>query len=315
MSSPLPAAAPFRHEAYLYAGLDEFVDGMATFIRDGVTAGEPALVVLGARKLDLLREALGDDANAVLFADMANVGANPARIIPAWREFVADHAGRGRGVRGIGEPIYPERGPAELVECHRHEALLNVAFADTPGFRLVCPYDTDALGPAVIETARHTHPYVVAAGAPGASPLYEGLDAIAKPFGDPLPDPPPDADELEVRLDTLATVRRFVQRRAKEARLGAERTLDLLVAVNEVATNSVRHGGGRGSLLVWREDDALVCEVRDEGRIRQPLVGRERPARGQVGGRGVWLANQLCDLVQIRAFPGGGAARLHMRLG
>jgi anti-sigma regulatory factor (Ser/Thr protein kinase) len=87
-----------------------------------------------------------------------------------------------------------------------------------------------------------------------------------------------------------------------------------VLAVHELATNSLRHGGGRGTLRVWREPGALICEVSDRGRIDQPLVGRERPLGGQIGGRGLWLVNQVCDLVQIRCFPTGNAVRLHVRL-
>jgi len=75
----------------------------------------------------------------------------------------------------------------------------------------------------------------------------------------------------------------------------------------------VAHGGGGGTVRVWREDDALICEVNDKGRIEEPMIGRERPALTQPDGHGVWLANQLCDLVQVRAFPHGSAVRLHMR--
>jgi len=297
----------------MYAGLDEFVAGMSAFVRDGRGAGEPTLVVVGRRKLDLLREELGADAEGVLFADMADVGANPARIIPAWREFVDEHAGAGRAIRGIGEPIYPERGVAEMVECHRHESLLNLAFADAQGFRLVCPYDTTALPPEVIATARRTHPYLVEDGVASESALFDGLDAVARPFEDPLPDPPPYAEEIDVELGALAGVRHAVRRHAAAAALPADRARDLLVAVNEIATNSVRHGGGRGRLLLWHEPGELVCEMRDDGRIAAPLAGRERPGALQVGGYGLWLANQLCDLVQVRAYATGGAVRLRMR--
>src|SRR3954465_8060261 len=130
-------SAPFRHEALLYAGLDEFLEGLLPFIRGGVAAGEPVLAVLDTGKIAALRAQLNGDADAVHFADMAAVGANPARIIPAWRAFVDEHATDGRPMRGIGEPIYPARGAVELVECHRHEALLNLAFDGTPGFWLV----------------------------------------------------------------------------------------------------------------------------------------------------------------------------------
>jgi anti-sigma regulatory factor (Ser/Thr protein kinase) len=84
--------------------------------------------------------------------------------------------------------------------------------------------------------------------------------------------------------------------------------------VNEVCTNSIRHGGGCGLLRTWVDHRTLICEVVDRGRIEQPLAGRERPDLARAGGLGLWLANQVCDLVQLRAFANGGAVRLHMRL-
>src|SRR4051812_10283029 len=144
------ARATFAHEALLYAGIDAFVDGCAAFIREGVASGEPVLVVVGAEKIALLREALNGDADEVHFADMAEVGTNPAWIIPAWQDFVDTHLRVDRPVRGIGEPICTDRGPVQLVECQRHESLLNVAFAHTPAWQLLCPYDTGALPDAVI---------------------------------------------------------------------------------------------------------------------------------------------------------------------
>jgi anti-sigma regulatory factor (Ser/Thr protein kinase) len=319
MTSLLPAApthhAAFRHEAWLYAGDDEFVAGTASFIRDGLAGEEPILVAVDQRKIDWLRSELADDAGGVLFVDMAVLGANPARIIPAWRDFVAERARPGRPLRGIGEPIGPDRGPDELAECHGHEALLNAAFADTPAFWLRCPYDAERLEPDVIEEAQRTHPFVMRDGTAHASAAYHGARAGMAPASRPLSEPPPGAARLEVGLDALAAIRQLVARHAARARLGADRTADMLVAVNEIATNSVRHGGGRGVLRLWHEPGALICEVRDGGRIDDPLVGRNRPRAGQVGGYGLWLANQLCDLVQIRSLPTGNVVRLHMRLG
>jgi anti-sigma regulatory factor (Ser/Thr protein kinase) len=308
--------AGFRHEALLYAGDDGFVDGTLAWLRDAVAAEEPTLVVVSAAKIARLRDELGAGAaEQVAFADMAEVGINPARIIPAWREFVDAHAGCGRRLRGIGEPIWAQRSPAELVECHRHEALLNLAFAGAEDFWLLCPYDVEALEPDVIEKAHHSHPVMVVDGASHDSATYDDLPAVAAPFDAPLPDPPPGADELPFASGTLAGVRQLVKLRAERAGFGEARTGDLVLAVNEVATNSIRHGGGRGVLRIWRAAEALVCEIADAGRIADPLAGRQRPASGQSGGHGLWLCNQICDLVQLRTFATGSVVRLHTSRG
>ena len=127
----------FHHEALLYEGPDDFLAGALPFIREGLERGEPVLVAVGAEKIAALRDALGPSDAA--FVDMAVLGHNPARIIPAWRDFRARHDGP---IRGIGEPIWAGRGGAELVECQLHEALLNLAFDGADEFRLLCPYDT-----------------------------------------------------------------------------------------------------------------------------------------------------------------------------
>ncbi|MEN3284265.1 MAG: hypothetical protein V7607_5405 [Solirubrobacteraceae bacterium] len=303
----------FRHEALLYAGTDGFIEGTLPFLHDGARAGDAMLVVVDAAKIERLREGLGPDADAVTFADMSEVGSNPARIIPAWRAFVDGHPGR--RLRGIGEPIWAQRSPAELVECQRHEALLNLAFADAAAFTLLCPYDVDALDTAVIDKAHHSHPTVVRDGAQRPSASYVDVDVLVAPFAEPLPDPPDAAHAVAFDAGTLGVVRNVAAAQAIAAGLPAEPAADLVLAVNEAATNSVLHGGGQGVLRVWREADAVICEISDQGAIVAPLAGREPPPKGNLGGHGLWLCNQLCDLVQIRAFPGEGVVRLHMRCG
>jgi DcmR-like sensory protein len=65
----------------------------------------------------------------------------------------------------------------------------------------------------------------------------------------------------------------------------------------------------------WSEGDTLLCEVRDGGRLDDPLAGRRRPDFSEIGGHVLWIANQLCDLVQLRSFAHGSAVRIHMRTG
>jgi len=281
------------------------------FIRDGVRAGEPVLVVESADKIQMLRVALGDDAGAVLFADMADVGANPARIIPAWHDFVSRH-GTGRRLRGIGEPIWKGRSADELIECQRHESLLNVAFGHGQPWWLLCPYDTEMLDELVIDEARRSHEFVTERSQVSSSEIFRGIEGSGAPFDVPLPERGTALEQLEFGPGDLATVRAMVLRGARSAGIEA-RAAELVTALNEIATNSIRHGGGNGTLRVWQEDSTLVCEVRDKGQFDKPLVDRERPAPTASAPRGLWLANQLCDLVQIRTLPDGTVVRLHMR--
>jgi anti-sigma regulatory factor (Ser/Thr protein kinase) len=309
-----PHTAGYRHEALFYEGTDQLLTGLVPFVQEAVSADEPILVVLGASKLDALRESLDGDAEHALFADMAEVGTNPARIIPAWQRFLRDHARPGRPARGIGEPIWAGRSAAELAECERHEALLNIAFAD-PEFWLLCPYDKGTLAPEVLDEARRNHPFVSdGTAAAEASDRFPGGEAIAAPFTATLPDPPAEAMTTLVSRATLREIRQIVGHFAAAAGMDVDPAADLVLTVHELATNSVLHGGGQGSLLLWREPDAVVCEVRDRGRIVDPLAGRVEPAGILEGGRGLWMANQLCDLVQIRSFADGGAVRVHQRV-
>ncbi|HEV7677280.1 MAG TPA: MEDS domain-containing protein [Candidatus Dormibacteraeota bacterium] len=311
--SSVPAAPPqqeFRHEAYFYSGPDELVAGCTGFLREGVAAGEPALVVLAAEKLELVRRELGAGGEGVLFADMAEVGANPARIIPAWQEFVDRHAASGVGMRGIGEPIWAGREGQELVECQGHETLLNLAFDGGPAWRLMCPYDTATLAPEVLVEAERSHPWVWRGATEAPSRTYcNPLDSSLPR----LPDPPPAALELALLPRSMAPARQLAARLAAQAGLSVSRVAELTMAVNEVVENCLSHAG-HGHLRAWCEGGGVVVEVAG-GRIDDPLAGRRVPDAASEGARGLWLATQLCDLVQIRNQDGVAAVRLHMHRG
>ena len=120
--------------------------------------------------------------------------------------------------------------------------------------------------------------------------------------------------ELSFTIDNLSAVRKFIGVHARKAGLGGVRTAELVLAVNELATNSIRYAGGYGHVRTWAEDDMVVCEVGDNGSISLPLTGRVQATPGQPGGRGLWIVNQVCDLVQIRSLPTGTSVRVHMRV-
>jgi anti-sigma regulatory factor (Ser/Thr protein kinase) len=301
----------FRHEALLYEGVDQFLSRTVPFIQQGVIAGEAVLVVVNERKIDLLKDRLGDKSDAVSFADMKTVGSNPARIIPAWRNFVDVSSQRRQAMRGIGEPIWPDRTAPELAECHHHEALLNAAFGDTPRFWLMCPYDTGALQPEVIEDLARTHPLVNHGTGAVESPAYDEARATSEHFTDPLPPPAAPLSEFAYSRDSLRDLRAWISDHSARAGLDEERTGELVLAAHEIATNSVLHGGGSGLARFWTEYRTIICEFADAGHMQRALVGREFPRKDQPHGRGLWMVNQLCDLVQIRSNPGRTVVRLH----
>jgi anti-sigma regulatory factor (Ser/Thr protein kinase) len=308
-------ATDFHHEAFFYADPDEFLAGTVPFLRRGLEAGEPTRVAVGRGRADDLRAELGADAEGVRFIDMESLGRNPARIIPFWRHFVDRFGGRERPLRGIGEPIWPGRTPVEVDECQRHEALLNYAFWPGPAWRLLCPYDSAGLDDSVLEAAHKSHACVSGSAADGALAAGENLDPRAcSPFAGILSPRPRGAATLAFDRESLRDARALVAAEASGVGLSPDRVFDFVAAVGELTANSIKYGGGKGILGVWRQQATLLAEVKDAGEIERPLTGRLRPSPSQEGGRGVWMANQLCDLVQIRSGGGGTTVRLHMWL-
>ncbi|HVE92330.1 MAG TPA: sensor histidine kinase [Actinomycetota bacterium] len=309
-----PNEGTFVHEALFYAGDDEFTDRMSRFVRDSITADEPVLVMVVDHKIELIRSALGRDADKAMFADMREIGRNPGRIISRWHDFVDEQVKPGTRVRGIGEPIWSGRSREELVEAQRHESLINMAFKGAPAW-ILCPYDTEALSADVIEEAHRSHPVLSTDGIRWDSYTYTHPGECDRRFDEALPEPKLPFHEVILDVDRLQPLRKLVERVASGAGVDEARTRDFVLAVTEIATNSLRHGGTPAVIRVWAEEECVICEVRDTGRIENPLVGRKRPEAEQAHGYGVWLANELCDLVQVRFFTSGSVLRLHMRTG
>ncbi|GGM28356.1 MULTISPECIES: ATP-binding protein [Micromonospora] len=87
---------------------------------------------------------------------------------------------------------------------------------------------------------------------------------------------------------------------------------DFVLAVNELITNAVRHGGGQGWLRLWPAAGQLVCEVADHGPgiSTQRLDDRSRPAPETAGGWGLWLARELSDAMEVETGLSGTTVRI-----
>jgi anti-sigma regulatory factor (Ser/Thr protein kinase) len=312
-----PRVAPgrgFGHEVLLHGdGADGFVRQTMPLIEQAIESRAPVLIAVSPDRIAGLREALGTTAARVALTDIRRLGANPARIIPAWRRFLRTKLfSDGGEPLGIGEPVWQGRSTAELDECWRYEALLNLAFGgDGRPWRLLCPYDFDSLDDHVIEAARICHPLISERGRAHLNNCYRNP---AQPFDGTLEEPPAEAYELEFTEAGLGDVRHRLASWALLEGLPSADIADLVLAVDEIATNSIRHGGGSGRLRMWRSEGSLLCEVRDDGEMRDPLLGRVQPGGEAICGRGMWIVNQLCDLVQIRSSAAGSQIRLHKHL-
>ena len=115
-------------------------------------------------------------------------------------------------------------------------------------------------------------------------------------------------------MDDLRPVRRLVDGHAVRAGLPDERAANLVLAASELAANTLRHTSAGGTVQVWRTEDEILCQIQDRGWITDPLAGRRRSAPDERG-HGLWVVNQVCDLVELRTGQGGTTVRMHMSLG
>ncbi|MFJ8691724.1 anti-sigma factor RsbA family regulatory protein [Streptomyces roseolilacinus] len=300
----------FFHPALFYGTENEYLDGLGAFVRGALDDGQPVLVAVPGVRLPLLQDALAGDRERVTWVDMTEAGRNPGRILSMLQEF-ADRQEAATPVSIVGEPIWVGRTPAEAWEATRHEALINLAFEGRRA-SILCPYDT-ALPEEVLAQAYRTHPVVGAPGDYRASSRYADPHEVCRDCDVPLPEPA-DAVVVPFGEQDLASTRDEADRWAAAAGLSTARRTDWLLAVSEGVSNSVRHGGGSGTLRMWRTGGGLVAEISDRGCLDDPLTGRRRPdPYAPTGGRGVWIMHQLCDLVEIRATARELVLRLHMR--
>jgi anti-sigma regulatory factor (Ser/Thr protein kinase) len=298
-----------RHLAFFYSGLAEYRSQILRCVRASMARDEPVFIALPGDRALLLGAELDGEPGELACLDIADMGTNPARIIPELRAFTDKHSGQ--RVLMIGESLWPGRPPAEAREAIRHDALINLAFARIPA-TIVCAYDVTGLPPSAISDARYTHPEHLVDGetetAPGHAPTWD----IPAGCDRPLPPPPASAETLGYRGD-LAPVRRMVESHARRTLLSPDRIADLVLAASEVAANTLGHTASGGTFQVWHDADEILCQAHDQGWITDPLAGRVR--RGPDGrGHGLYLVNHVCDLVELRTGQAGTTIRMHMRL-
>lgn len=301
--------AGLSHAAFFYRDRRDYLARIRAFTYAGLDNEEPVFIAVSGRNGGLLREQIDAGPRRIRYADMSLFGRNPARIIPQLRVFTDGYTGQ--RVRYIGEPVWPGRSAAEMCEAARHEALINLAFAQTD-VTILCPYDATSLPLPVIRKAEHTHPAILTDGQMETAARYAGPGNVPPDCDQPLPAPPATAETLGY-TDDLRPVRRLVAAHSGRAGLPGERAESLVLAASELAANTLRHTRGGGALHIWHTEDEVLCQIQDTGWITDPLAGRTRRPPDERG-HGLWVVNQMCDLAELRTGKAGTTIRLHMRL-
>lgn len=299
----------FAHPALFYSDEDSYIDGTVPFVVEGLASAEPVAVAVPSRNLRLLKDALSGFAHLVTFIDMEDTGRNPGRIIPELRAFADRHRG---AVRIISEPVWDLRTDVEYPACALHEALVNYAFSGRD-LSILCPYNTTTLTHDILADAEKTHPVVIDASGHRPSDHFHPARVVVATHALPLVIPS-DAASTSVGAGAMAAVRAFAREQAVQLGLARDRVDDFALAVTELATNSVRHGGGESTVRVWAENRSIVCQVNDNGHITDVLAGRTPVHANEPGGRGLLLVNRLADLVRTQTTPSGTAIQVRFDL-
>ncbi|WP_433219118.1 anti-sigma factor RsbA family regulatory protein [Dactylosporangium sp. CS-047395] len=299
----------FFHEAAFYRTDEEFLAILTPFLADGVAAGEPVVCAFGARRQDLLRDAIGADAG-VVFMDGEQHYSRPATAIHRYRGLLADHVAAGADqIRIAGEVPHPGVGvPWDW--WARYEAVINSAYDDFPLWGL-CPYDVRNTPAEVLAQVRRTHPYIATPSGHRANPDFADPETFLRErrstWNDPLEVTRPRA---ELTDPMPSEVRAAVIAAGGHSTISQPELRSLVLAATEVVTNALVHGAPPVEVRVWTAERRILVLVADAGPgPRNPVVGL-RPVRTPTGGLGLWIAHQICAHVDLRHERGQFTVRL-----
>jgi hypothetical protein len=309
-----PAEGAFQHEACIYENDSQFLDTALPFLTDGLALGEPVLAVTSPANLELLGAALGGRSGDVDYAESAFFGRRPPRRVAAFYRYWKGAQGGARNgrVRILAEPVWAGRSARDITAWTRMEAALNVTLAAT-SISMICPYDARTTDPGILTDALRTHPVQVAGSAQSPSPQYADPASFARSCDTrPLAQPPDGAETFDFGGD-LRGLRRFIVGSADAHGVAGDRADMLVLAVSEVGAYLKSRWTASATVRTWEQPGAVVCDFRQPGAsISDPFLGL-RPAELVPGhGDGLWLANQICDWMDIRSDPEGCSIQLQI---
>lgn len=299
------ATAALRHNAFVYESQGEYLARAVPFLTAGLEAGEGAIVAHTGPGMATIREALGADAAHVTFVDVSSAYTRPARTLAAYHKVYTRQLQRTPRLRAVADVQFgPD--PREWDLWTGYEAVFNRSFGHLPAW-VLCSYNANGTPDPIIEGVWQTHPEVADGQTWTTSGLFEDPNHLLRRITPPpavLPDLTSipfvgDAEQLRERLAPALIA----------AGVGEAKTLEMLLAASEIATNAVQHGAGIADVRIGRAGGRFVCEVADRGAgFDDPAAGYLAPREGV--GRGLWVARQLTWRIEFFHSPGGFTARI-----
>jgi anti-sigma regulatory factor (Ser/Thr protein kinase) len=299
-------SSPAHHNLYAYDEDGALVDHVAPFLAEGLDAHEAVVLVVDARKRELLNEALGDLAG-VAYIDRDGYYTRPEDALAGYdarvRRYIKGGAPR---VRVFGElPLCRTREESDTWILY--EALLNPAFAHHP-VTIVCGLDAREQPDSVVEGSWDTHPRTMNDGWSENDHYHEPAEVVRARTPAPrdvsgLTSVPADTDARALRVLLLGEM--------AAAAVPEVDAQNMLMAVVEVLTNAHRYGGGARAVRIGRVGEEFVCEISDHGPgLEDPLAGYLPPRPGHGGGAGLWVARQVTRRVEMLSSDRGLTTRL-----
>lgn len=279
-----PGAQNLIHHMCQFNSAEELAQAAGRFAREGVAAGEPVLCIASETTNRAVRDAAGDYADRIAFRDAPRYTDMPARRFEDFRRYVTERGAGGQRVRAMGEPLCDGDWEPRRREWHRVEAAINAVLHGRPLW-LVCLYDGQRLDPAELREARRTHPRLWSAGdgLRGSTDYTDPVTYAAGQDDAELAEPGDLLAERPVVAERLRELRELVARLSSAYGLPAERAEDFVFAVNEVASNALRHAAGDRQVRLWGTRMGLVCDVVDSGGgfgDHSPATSRRKPRPG-----------------------------------
>ena len=290
------------HEALAYAAPGELAARLAVLVEAAVVAGDPVMVVLEDATQQRLHTELGPAAHGVRFLDPAAV-----HTVPGFTTAVRWTRTSRRAVVPESRAMIVTQQLLDLPGCGpgywtRLCAGLEVAGVGLP-LTVLCAFLDEPVGWARV---RQTHQVLGTDRGSGPNPDYrEPQDVVREHPPPPRSELGPPTAELAFRATDLGMLRHLTSEIGGRGGLAAERVADAVLAVNELASNSVEHGPGTGQLRLWTNGGPwLLAEVSDRGRLTELFPGMVHPSTSGARGRGLWLASELCDVMEVWAEDG-----------